>query len=148
MQAGRLRRVGVLLAVLVAAAACSVNPRDASQEPRIAVRVDSAGVHIMWQPEGAQLVRVYRGARAGDGYGDSLMWSVAANTKNSLRSGLMYGELPTGGMTDVPAKPLVYFRTYTIEVTRADPKASGDGFTGTSNRYVGTSQLRYLQIFP
>lgn len=129
----------------MAVAACSVNSRDESQVPQVSVTVNPAGVRIMWQPEGAQLVRVYLGTRAGDGYGDSLMWSVGANSRNSLRSGLVYGETPAGGTTDVPAKRLVPSTTYTIEVTRADPKGSGDGFTNTSNRYVGTAPLVYTQ---
>lgn len=144
MTGSRLRRIA-LLSFTMAVAACSVNPRDESQVPKISVTVKPAGVRIMWQPEGAQLVRVYLGTRAGDGYGDSLMWSVVANSKNGLRSGLLYGETPAGGSTDVPAKPLEVSRTYTIEVTRADPNGSGDGFTNTSNRYVATFPLVYLQ---
>ncbi len=147
MTASRFRPVAVL-PLMMAVAACAVNPRDELQVPRVSVTVTGAAVRILWQPEGAQLVRVYLGTRAGDGYGESLMWSVAANSKNSLRSGLVYGEPPANGTTDVPARPLVSSSTYTIEVTRADPKGLGDGFTNTSNRYVGTAPLVYGRTLP
>ena len=119
-------------------AACDSNPYDATQRPRVSV-VTAAVPVISWTPQGAQLVRVYRGVVAGDGYGASLWWSIAATSKNSLQSGIAYGATsPAGGTTDVAAKALVPGEQFTVEVTRADPKGKGDGFTGTSNRYVGT----------
>ena len=136
--ADRPRCAAALLVML--AAACDVNPHDPAQEPRVTVTQGAAGSPIIaWQPAGAQLVRVYRGARAGDGYGPDLMWSIAASTKNSLASGVSYGAAPIGGTTDVQARPLLPGATYTAQVTRQDPKASGDGFTNTANRYVGTA---------
>ncbi len=136
-----------LLALFVAAAGCDVNPYDASQRPTVSVTQISTSpfVVITWQPSGAQLVRVYRGPVAGDGYGESLWWSIAAASGNSLVSGVPYGdESPSGGSTDVPAKPLVPGERYTVEVTRRDPKGSGDGFTNTKNRYVGTATFTYV----
>lgn len=135
-----------LLALCFVAAACDTNPYDASQRPMVIVTPVSTSpfVEISWQPAGAQLVRVYRGTVVGDGYGESLMWSIAANGSNSLVSAVSYGDAsPTGGTTDVAAKPLVRGERYTVEVTRRDPKGSGDGFTNTKNRYVGTATFTY-----
>ncbi len=129
------------LACVVLLTACDVNPYDASQVPQVRVTptVGASRVVISWQPEGAQLVRVYAGSVAGDGYTTTLVWSIAAIGSNTLVSGVDYGALtPTGGRIDVPAKALVSGQTYTVQVTRADPKGSGDGFTNTSNHYVGT----------
>jgi hypothetical protein len=125
----------------ILATACDSNPYDPAQVPRVTItRLDGSGtIGIEWQPAGAQLVRVYRGSAAGDGYTDQLMWSVAATSQNSLRSGIAYGVSPTGGTTDVSAKSLVPGEVYTAQVTRQDPKGSGDGFTNTKNRYVGTA---------
>ena len=131
----------LLTALALLASACDVNPHDPAQEPRVTVtRLDAGGaIAIEWHPAGAQLVRVYRGSAAGDGYTDQLMWSVAATSRNGLVSGIRYGATPAGGTTDVPAKPLVPGELYTAQVIRQDPKGSGDGFTNTSNRYVGTA---------
>jgi hypothetical protein len=134
----------VILAALVAGA-CDVNPYDATQEPRVTVTQGAAEstVTIGWQPDGAQLVRVYRGGVAGDGYGEALQWSIVAEGENSLRSAVRYGEEPLGGATDVPPRPLVAGQTYTVEVTRRDPRGSGDGFTNTRNRYVGVAVFTF-----
>jgi hypothetical protein len=132
----------VLAAVLAMfAAACDRNPYDPAQQPRVTVAPVDGGatIAIEWQPDGAQLVRVYRGTVAGDGYTDQLMWSLAATSRNSLASGVRYGAVPGGSTTDVAAKPLATGEVYTVQVTRQDPKGSGDGFTNTSNRYVGTA---------
>ncbi len=126
-----------LLALL--AAACDRNPYDPAQQPRVTVTVRAGVPVIEWQPSGAQLVRVYQGATAGDGYGERLMWSIAATTRNSLASGVAYGAAPAGGTTDVAARPLLAGETYTVQVTRQDPRGTGDGFTNTGNRYVGTT---------
>lgn len=135
------------LVLLMAATACAANPHDASQQPLVTIRPATAAlpVTIEWQPAGAQLVRVYRGSTAADGYGDNLMWSIAASTKNSIASSAPYGVTPSGATIDVAAKPLVTGETYTAQVTRSDPKGSGDGFTNTSNRYVGTATFTAAQ---
>ena len=129
----------VMCAVLFSA--CDVNPYDVSQERRVTVTpaVGASRVVISWQPDGAQLVRVYAGTAAGDGYSTALVWSIAASGTNALVSGVDYGATaPAGGRTDVPAKALQPGLSYTVQVTRADPKGAGDGFMYTSNRYVGT----------
>lgn len=120
---------------------CDSNPYDPTQVPRVvATTGGTAAVVVSWQPAGAQLVRVYRGATAGDGYTPALVWSVAATTRNSLTSPLSYGATaPAGGSTDVASRPLVPGEVYTVQVTRQDPRGTGDGFTNTSNRYVGTA---------
>jgi hypothetical protein len=130
-----------LVALLVAFAACDANAFDDSQVPTITLApvVSLPTFTVSWTPSGAQSVRVYRGATAGDGYTESLWWSVVATGKNTIVSGLEYAStLPVGGTTDVRGKPLVPGETYTVQVTRADPKGTGDGFTNTSNRYIST----------
>ena len=111
-------------AIGFAVAACDVNPYDASQQPRVSVAASATPV-ISWQPEGAQLVRVYRGTTAGDGYTAALVWSIAATSSNSLRSGVSYGaSAPTGGTIDVAANPIsarsdVYRAGYASRSARA-----------------------------
>jgi hypothetical protein len=134
-----LRRAGALACVCTVIS-CDVNPYDASQRPTVTVTVGGAEapVRIGWQPADAQVVRVYTGT----GDTGALVWSVSATGANTLVSGLAYGEAsPIGGATDVPARPLAAGATYTVEVIRRDPKGSGDGFTNTSNRYVGTARF-------
>lgn len=126
------------LATLLLTAACDVNPYDAAQRPTVSVSV-AASVSITWQPEGAQILRVYRGATAGSGYGADLMWSLQATSENSMLSGVTYGTVPAGASADVAMQALTPGQTYTVQITRADPKGSGDGFTNTSNSYVGTA---------
>jgi len=134
-----------MLATAWAASGCDANPFDPTQQPQVVVTAGagrSSTVVVSWQPAGAQLVRVYRGATAGDGYTPGLVWSIAATSANSLTSGVIYGTAsPTGGQTDVPAKALVPGETYTVQVTRRDPKGSGDGFTNTKNSYIGTASF-------
>ncbi len=145
LQVEHISRLAVLMVSLVVAA-CDRNPYDAAQVPRVTIGGSAtARVVISWQPAGAQLVRVYRGRTAGDGYTTSLMWSITASSMNSLLSGVSYGAAaPSGGTTDVAARPLVTGETYTVQVTRQDPKGSSDGFTNTRNRYVGT--LTFFQV--
>ena len=121
----------------VAGLGCDVNPYDPSQVPRITITpvVAAPLVKIAWTPEGAQLLRVYRGTVA-DGVSANIVWSVSATGPNSLRSGIEYGENPPpGGNIDVPAKALILGQAYTVQISRRDPKGTGDGFTNTSNRY-------------
>ena len=129
--------VAWLVALLVA---CRSNPFDATQTPRVTVTPVSATSRVVigWQPAGAQLVRVYTGTTAGDGYSDALVWSIAATSRNSLIASVEYGQpAPVGGTTDVAAKALVAGQSYTVQVTRQDPNGTGDGFTNTSHRYIG-----------
>lgn len=140
-----MRAVRATLAALaLLITACDVNPFDAAQVPSVVAAPGSAAdqVTITWQPEGAQMVRVYRGTQAGDGYSPSLVWSVVATGENTLRSGLTYGtDSPSGGRTDVASQALVAGAPYTVQITRQDPKGSGSGFTNTNNRYVGTASF-------
>lgn len=131
-----------LLTALCLVAACDVNPFDPAQQPSVRVEAAAAPVQIYWAPEGAQAIRVYRGATTGDGYGPALVWSVVATGTNTLTSGLAYGESPSGGTEDVAPAVLVAGELYTVQVRRTDPKGSGDGFTNTHNRYVGTATFR------
>jgi hypothetical protein len=141
----RRRQYAVLLGAACASSACDANPFDPTQQPQVVVTAGSgksSTVVISWQPAGAQLVRVYRGATAGDGYSASLMWSIAATSANSLTTGVIYGTTtPIGGQTDAPSKPLIPGEVYTVQVTRSDPKGSGDGFTNTKNSYIGTASF-------
>ncbi len=138
-------RMALALTLALGAASCDANPFDAAQQPQVAVAAGagkSSTVVISWIPAGAQLVRVYRGATAGDGYSPNLMWSIAATSANSLKTGVIYGTTtPVGGQTDAPAKPLVPGEVYTVQVTRSDPKGGGDGFTNTKNQYIGTASF-------
>jgi hypothetical protein len=131
---------GLAVVLAFALLGCDVNPYDATQRPVVTVTVGGAGapLRIGWQPAGAQLVRVY----AGTGDTGTIVWSVSATGANTLVAGLAYGDsAPVGGSVDVPAQPLTAGAVYTAEVVRRDPKGSGDGFTNTSNRYVGTAQF-------
>lgn len=135
----RFARIAPVVACVMLA--CDSNPFDTAQVPQITVTpvVAIPVVRFTWQPAGAQLLRVYRGGAAGDGYTDALVWSIAATGNNTLVSGLEYGDkVLQGGTTDVPSKPMIPGQTYTVEVTRRDPKGTGDGFTNTSNRYVAS----------
>lgn len=137
-----MRSFLLLTALAVVGAACDSNPYDASQKPVVSVSTASGGMPVVsWTPAGAQLVRLYVGPQAGDGYGPALVWSIgSASYGNTLTSPVTVGTTPEGATVDVPlAAPLQAGQTYTVEVTRADPKGSGDGFSNTRNRYVGTA---------
>lgn len=129
-----------LVVAVACLAACDVNPFDPAQQPVVTVSVADGATRIDWTPSGAQLVRVWRGAAPGDGYGEALMWSVGASDyRNSLMSPLTVGVVPSGAQEDWPLRALVPGAVYTAEVTRRDPRGRGDGFTNTGNRYVGTA---------
>ena len=145
-----LRRI-TLAAVAALALGCDTNPFDPSQVPRITITpvVAVPLVRIAWTPAGANLIRVYKGTVAGQGYGPDLWWSIAATSGNSLVSGIEYGSTAIpGGSTDVAAKPLAAGQAYTVQVSRQDPKGTGDGFTGTGNRYVSTQTFTLGAIIP
>jgi hypothetical protein len=136
-----MRALVAVVLPLLFAAGCDSNPFDASQVPVVTAtpNVSLPVVFISFRPDSVQQIRVYRGANAGDGYTEALVWSVVAVAKNGIVSGIEYGRAGLPGVTtDVAARPLIAGQTYTVQVTRADPKGSGDGFTNTSNRYVGT----------
>ena len=132
-----IRPALVVLAVLVAG--CDVNPFDEAEVPVVTVTAGDPPT-IAWTPAGAQLLRVYRGAQPGDGYGPALVWEVQARDgQNGLRVPVSYGVEPAGGVVSVPAGALVVGQPYTVEIRRYDEAGSGDGFTNTRNDYVGTA---------
>lgn len=141
-----------LAATAILAIACDVNPFDRTQVPRITVTPVIAAplVVIAWTPTGANLVRVYKGTTAGQGYGEALVWSIAATSGNSLMSSVEYGTSAAlvGATTDVAAKPLILGQPYTVEVSRTDPKGTGSGFTSTGNRYVSTQTFTIAALRP
>jgi hypothetical protein len=140
-----------ILVGAVALAGCDTNPFDRSQVPTITVTpvVAAPLVTIAWEPAGAALVRVYRGTATGQGYSDALVWSVAATSGNALTGPIEYGAtVIPGGVVDVRAKAIVPGEPYTVEVTRADPKGKGDGFTATGNRYVATRTFTLAVLVP
>jgi len=115
---------------------CSVNPEDLAQVPTVKVTTRPA-LQFSWTPDGADLIRVYEGKTAGDGYGPTMVWSIASSTPNGLKSPVEYGTPPKGATEDWPVKELVGGQTYTVVVHRDDPKGTGEGFTNTSNVYKG-----------
>ena len=125
--------------LLAAVAGCDSNPFDPAQVPAVTVRPGTPP-EIAWTPAGAQIVRVFRGATAGDGsYSADLVWDVAAAAPgNTIASPLRYGVAPAGTQASAP-EVLVAGQPYTVWVFRDDPAGSGDGFTNTRNRYVGTA---------
>ncbi len=144
-------RVAAVLAMSAILMACDTNPFDAAQVPRITITpvVALPLVVIAYEPQGAALIRVYKGTAAGQGYGEDLWWSVAATSGNSLPNRIEYGTTVfPGGAVDVAAKPLVLGQPYTVQVSRMDPKGKGDGFTNTGNRYVNTQTFTLASITP
>ncbi|HYW51471.1 MAG TPA: hypothetical protein VE861_12745, partial [Gemmatimonadaceae bacterium] len=137
--AARRLRAGSLAAAasVLLLAGCASDDFDKSQVPKITVTpvVAIPLVVISWEPAGAQEVRVYKGVVA-DGNTDNLVWAVSATGINTLVSGIEYGtDPPRGGTTALFAKALTPGLPYTVQVSRRDPKASGNGPTSTRNRY-------------
>jgi hypothetical protein len=144
-------RFAAVLAMFASVMACDTNPFDATQVPKITITpvVALPLVVIAYEPQGAALIRVYRGTVAGQGYGEDLWWSVAATSGNSLPNRIEYGTTVfAGGGIDVAAKPLALGQPYTVQVSRLDPKGKGDGFTNTGNRYVSTQTFTIASITP
>jgi hypothetical protein len=81
-------------------------------------------------------LHVYEGTEDGDGLGAIWTASVGSLYENTLISPITYGVEPPGADL-APAPPLEEDKSYTITVTRKDPKGSGDGFQNTRHRYVG-----------
>ena len=126
----------VVLAVLAGMAGCGdVHCYDESQVPVITV---GEGLHpvISWTPDTAYELKVYEGTEDGDGFG--VIWYARGpgGYDNNLRSPVSYGVPPAGSeVRDAP--PLEAGKTYTVTVTRKDPKGSGDGFQNTRHGYDG-----------
>jgi hypothetical protein len=141
-----VRGLACLIPVLLAASACDGNPYDTSQIPRITITPEAALplVIFAWTPAGAQSVRVFKGTIA-DGSAANLMWSISSTNGNTLVSGIEYGtSKPTGGVQDLPAKPLIPGQAYTVQIGRVDPKAKLYEVTGA--RYLNTQTFTISSI--
>ena len=92
---------------------------------------------ITWTPPDAYELNVYAGEENGNGFG--VLWParMSGGFENSLQSPVTYGVPPQGSEVR-PADPLEPGQTYTVSIFRKDPRGSGDGFTNTRHRYVGT----------
>lgn len=143
------RRTSVVAATFLLCG-CSSDTFDMTQVPRITVTpiVAAPVVRFSWTPEGAQLIRVYRGTSAQQGISDDLMWSVTATGPNSIRSGLEYGtSAPSGGTVEVTAKPLALGQPYTVQVSRLDPAGSAS-VINAQPRYVNTQVFTINALIP
>ena len=141
-----LRTAMLALAYVMASAVgagCDANPFDRAQVPIVSVEVAPGAPPVFsWTPEGAAIVRVFRGPSAGDGYTPAFVWEVGLGPgagENGLRSPLVYGVEPPEGVEPFPAPPLVAGEPYTVWVFRDDPEGSGTGFSNTNNTYTGTA---------
>jgi hypothetical protein len=108
---------------------------DNSQVPVVTVGTGLQPV-ISWTPAEAYILQVYAGTEDGNGIG--VLWTASGGGgyENNLISPITYGVAPEG-VDLAPAPPLEEDKSYTITVTRKDPKGEGDGFSNTRHRYVG-----------
>ncbi len=122
---------------------CDVNSFDQAQVPMVSVSVESGAPPVFsWTPDGAAIVRVFRGTEAGDGYTPAFVWEVGKGAgvgENGLRSPVVYGVVPAEGTEPFPAPLLIAGEPYTVWVFRDDPRGTGDGFANTHNTYTGTA---------
>lgn len=145
------RRVLPIVLAAVTMLGCSGDDFDTAQVPVITVTPVLALpiVKFSWTPDGAQLVRVYKGTTAGSGVGPTLVWSISGTSTNSLVSGIEYGtNPPPGGTTEVAAQALVLGQPYTVQVSRVDPTGKSGGFTATGPRYVNTQTFTIATLTP
>lgn len=123
----------------------SCNPFDENQMPVVTV---GPGVRplIAWTPEAAYEIRVYAGDQDGDRSDVIENQGVVApawyakgpgSYENTLHSPVTYG-VPPAGSEVAAAPPLTAGAIYTATVLRKDEWGSGEGFTNTRHRYVGT----------
>jgi hypothetical protein len=130
-------------AALLAVTSCGGDDFDSAQLPQINITpvLTLPLVFIAWQPEGAGLVRVYKGASPNPGDVAATVWSITATSDNSILSGIEYGATTLrGATTAVAAQPLVRGQAYTVEISRLDPKGKV-GPTGNAYRYVSTQSF-------
>jgi len=127
--------VSIVVSLLIVGCA-GMHGFDESQVPAVDVGTGTRPV-ISWTPVEAYELNVYEGTKDGNGFG--VIWTArgAGGYENNLRSPVTYG-VPPAGSEVRGAPPLEPGKTYTISVTRKDPKGEGDGFTNTRHRYVGT----------
>jgi hypothetical protein len=133
--AGGLVLTGLLSGVFVAGGCKGWHLLDAGQVPVVAVGKGVRPV-ISWTPAEAYELSVYEGPEDKNGF--DVLWTakMGGGYENELRSPVTFGVPPPGSQVrDAP--PLESGRTYTVTVTRKDPKGSGDGFQNTRHRYVG-----------
>ncbi len=124
----------LVLGVVVASASCS--RFDQTQVPVIAVG-KGLRPEISWTPSPAYTLTVYEGDKDGDGFGAIWYATGSGGYQNLLHSPVTYGVPPAN--SEVAAGPqLQSGKTYTVSIVRKDEKGSGDGFTNTRQRYVGT----------
>jgi hypothetical protein len=132
----RLAASGLAIALIAAAPGAGCHRFDRSQVPVITV---GPGLRpaISWAPSPAYELTMYAGDKDGNGFG--AIWTARGpgGYENALPSPVTYGVPPTG-TEFAGAPPLQAGRTYTVTVTRKDERGSGDGFTNTRHRYVGT----------
>ena len=126
----------VLFVVLAGMAGCGgVHCYDESQVPAITVG-EGLQPMISWTPDTAYELKVYEGAEDGDSFGVIWYASGGGGYDNNLQSPVTYG-VPPAGSEGRGAPDLEAGKTYTVTVTRKDPKGSGDGFQNTRHRYHG-----------
>ena len=126
---------GGLAGVLLADACKGWHLRDDAQVPVVAVGKGVRPV-ISWTPGEAYELHVYEGSEDKNGFG--VLWTakMGGGCENELRSPVTFGVPPPGSEVR-EAPPLDFGRTYTVTVTRKDPKGTGDGFQNTRRGYVG-----------
>jgi hypothetical protein len=124
----------LVLGIVVALVSCSrFDPR---QVPVVAVG-KGLRPEISWTPSPAYTLSVYEGDRDGDGFGVIWYATGAGGYENLLHSPVTYG-VPPPNSEVAAGPPLQSGKTYTVSITRKDEKGSGDGFTNTRQRYIGT----------
>ena len=128
--AARLFALGVVLTAM------SCNRFDQSQVPVVAVG-KGLRPEISWVPSPAYTLTVYEGAKDGDGIGALWYATGSGGYENLLHSPVIYG-VPPSNSEVAAGPPLLSGKTYTVSIVRKDEKGSGDGFTNTRRRYVGT----------
>lgn len=131
----KTRSILTILLIAFSLSIVSCHRYDPKEQPVVKV---SSGLRpeISWDPPNAWRIQVYEGQFDGDGF--KVLWSCSANRyANEMNSPVVYGEPPEDGYGE-PAPPLEAGEIYTIIVDRHDDKGSGDGFTNTRKRYMGT----------
>jgi hypothetical protein len=127
--------------LLLLLSACQLNPYDEDQAPSIQIG-DGLTPTINWQPQGAQVVRVYQANNTGV---DGLMWLISAKQDNGIQAPLTYGVLPPQAQSSHPATPLQVGEKYLVIVQRKDANASGNPLANTLNEY-GAQQSFEAQL--
>lgn len=125
----------ILLLTSFSLSSLSCHMYDAKEQPVVRV---SSGLQpeISWDPPNAWRIQVYKGPFDGDGF--NVLWSRSANRyANEMNSPVIYGESREDVYGET-APPLEAGEIYTVIVDRHDDKGSGDGFTNTRKRYMGT----------